>query len=297
MNCKKRVWILSIIALLLIQIVFSEQESYSPLDAANSFFLEIQSYSKIIDFFVFFVIFTTVSLIGLKAMFKDKETNKQIIALAIAIGVMSSLALIFGGTFLGREISVFTLFPYALGFLIFCVVLLPIFLIFHFLMGKKHPVWAFIIALIITLLLYFLLIRPIAFPSTLQDSGKSGSSFMEDLSKVFSSGKKAEAKKSKPTTKKPSEKVNGTENKTVSGKPDEKEQKPPAVTKSEPCNEISSFTVENFFDKIWDKDNDKYKDKGDDELKRLDGLHNKCRVDKDTKVISAEDFYTATMNY
>ena len=165
----ERVWIFSTIFFLNTFRISSQleiPENFSP----------ITSYSKIIDFFVFFVIFTTITLIGLKAMFKDKDTQRQITALAVAIGVMCSLALIFGGTFLGYEISVFTLFPYAIGFLIFAIIFLPIFLILHFLFGKKHPVWAFFIALLIGLLIYFLLVRPISLGSLNLGRGGGGGS-------------------------------------------------------------------------------------------------------------------------
>ncbi len=150
--------ILAVIVLAIISsaIVLAANPVEGALNKANSIFSGgLKPYSKIIDFFVFFVIFTTVTLIGLKAMYKDKGSTNQIVALSIAIGLMSTLALMYGGTFLGKEITTATLFPYALGFLIFVVILLPLYFIINKLTGDKHKILSFFIALIITAILMF----------------------------------------------------------------------------------------------------------------------------------------------
>ena len=334
----------------------SNNELLSPLDSMNYFLSDITSYAKVIDFFVFFVIFTTITLIGLKAMFKDKSTQRQITALAVTIGIMSSLALMFGGTFLGYEVSVFSLFPYALGFLIFTVIFFPIFLIFHFLMSKKHPVWAFFIALLITLLLYFLLIRPLRLGGldfggsraggtnpnpinignifsrkggngttknglgnqikSIEKEIQTANKLISDGEKLFNEGKKDEAKKKGESA---SSHLESAKTKLNSiDKTGLKDSEANSINKlndkitdlfthtislgakpevKSPCDEINAFTEEKFFSKIWDKDTNVYKEKGKEEIDRLNKLYTECKTLKDDKKIPEETFYTIAMNY
>ena len=185
-------------------------------------------------------------------MFKNKDIQKQINPLAVAFETMTSITLIFAGTFLG--ISLTTLLPYVIGILISAIIFVVIFLIFHFLMGKKHPVWALIITLIIIVLLNILFL-----PKELKDFSINGLKGINGWKEI---GKEK----------------NG------------KEVTPPVVDETKVtyvCNleELNKFSGDGFFERTGDK--------WEDELKRLEGIYNKCKEDKGGQ----DDFYTAVINY
>jgi tetratricopeptide (TPR) repeat protein len=101
---------------------------------------------KIVDFLLFFIMFFSLALLGLKQAFK--EGGNAVNALAFAIGALLALALV-----AFTKVSLALLFPFAKN-IIFMILLWVIFLMLKKMFGDKHPFWLFILALIIALIAF-----------------------------------------------------------------------------------------------------------------------------------------------
>jgi len=107
---------------------------------------EYEMQRKIVDFILFFIMFFSLSLLGLKKAFKDG--GNALNALALSIGALMSLALV-----AFTKVTLGLLFPFAKNILFF-IILLVVYLILAKLLGEKMKILALILAVIITWLAF-----------------------------------------------------------------------------------------------------------------------------------------------
>jgi hypothetical protein len=103
---------------------------------------EYENQRKIVDFILFFILFFSLSLLGLKQAFKEGGNAAN--ALAFAIGALLSLALV-----AFTKVTLGVLFPFAKNILFFIVFLL-VYLLLLKLIGDKRKILALILAIAIT---------------------------------------------------------------------------------------------------------------------------------------------------
>jgi tetratricopeptide (TPR) repeat protein len=115
-------------------------------DTTGSLKPEYATPRKAVDFILFFTLFFSLSLLGLKQVFK--EGGNAVNALAFAIGFLLALSLV---SFTQATLAIF--FPFAKN-IIFLVMLWVIFALLKKILGDKHKVLIFIAALIITWLAF-----------------------------------------------------------------------------------------------------------------------------------------------
>ncbi len=117
---------------------------------AGSLLINNQSsaFVKLLDFFIFFAIFASVAMIGLKNWGGDKVKGPRNM-IAIAFGLALSVALVWG-----TNISVATLFPFASFFLV--IVLYIFFFKLFANLGMTSTFWKLLLALVLTIFtIYF----------------------------------------------------------------------------------------------------------------------------------------------
>ncbi|MBN1157050.1 hypothetical protein JXA85_05505 [Candidatus Woesearchaeota archaeon] len=106
------------------------------------------SYQKVVDFAILFLLLSTASLIGLKKWMG--EQNRQVTALAFIVGFMMALTLV-----LSTDFTLAGLFPFAKGFL-FLIGVIIVYSLLRQAGMDKHPILAFILAVIIVFLFFYL---------------------------------------------------------------------------------------------------------------------------------------------
>ena len=104
----------------------------------NKFVESYQSYSQLIDFSFFSLLFISVYLIGIRYAFREVKKPEKMIA--VLLGIMSSFLLVSGG------FSIISLVPYVQWVFYF----LLFFIIWVLLKGIKRKFWRFVLALLIT---------------------------------------------------------------------------------------------------------------------------------------------------
>lgn len=106
--------------------------------------------AQFIDFAIFLILFTSITMIGLKKGFaggKETETQNAVKALAMIIGLAMTLAALKAG------LSVTFFIPFVANTLFFIMIIIVFFLLLR--MGMdKHKIMAFILAIVITYLLF-----------------------------------------------------------------------------------------------------------------------------------------------
>lgn len=116
----------------------------------NSFFSnnQYQSYAKIIDFAIFFIMFTAACYMGLHKWAGDKTPHGAVVGVAVSLGLAMAIPLV-----LYTNVSVALLFPFAKAFLFMIIV----WLIWNVLVKAGMSKWrAFLLALLLTFLMFLL---------------------------------------------------------------------------------------------------------------------------------------------
>lgn len=103
---------------------------------------EYETQRKVVDFILFFILFFSLSLLGLKQMFK--EGGNAVNALSFAIGALLSLSLV-----AFTKVTLGLLFPFAKNILFF-IVFLVVYMLLAKLLGDKMKILALILAIAIT---------------------------------------------------------------------------------------------------------------------------------------------------
>lgn len=139
-----------VIAILLLNIVNAQSLSESIQENLAKFndFLdtgEYENYAKVIDFFVFSLLFISVYMIGVRYAFR--QLNKPEKLIAVVLGLMSALLLVAQGK------SILSLVPFIAFFLYF----LLFSLIWWLLKGISSKFGRFVLALLLTLLIILLI--------------------------------------------------------------------------------------------------------------------------------------------
>ena len=137
-------------AILLSNIVNSQSLSETIKDNLGRFneFLEsgeYENYAKVIDFFVFSLLFISIYMIGVRYAFR--QLNKPEKLIAVVLGLMSALLLVAQGKSILSLVPLIALFLY---FLLFT-------LIWWLLKGIKSKLGRFVLALLLTLLVILLI--------------------------------------------------------------------------------------------------------------------------------------------
>ena len=103
---------------------------------------EYTTQRKVVDFILFFVMFFSLALLGLKKAFGEGGGN-AVTALAFSIGFMLALALV-----AFSQVTLALFFPFAKN-IIFLVMVWIIFAIAKKIFGDKHTFWLFLLALVL----------------------------------------------------------------------------------------------------------------------------------------------------
>ncbi|MFH1850318.1 MAG: hypothetical protein ABH879_09155 [archaeon] len=148
----KRLFPILAMALLLVPIAFAASDAFTgalknAADIVRDFISTgYDSYYQLVDFVLFFILFTVVFMLGLNKVFG--EQNRQVKTLAVVLALIVSFALVKSG------ITLKILAPYA-RFLLFVVMVLVLYALLLKFGMENHKIMAIIIAVLLTLLAFY----------------------------------------------------------------------------------------------------------------------------------------------